>query len=161
AANRTAASLAGLRRSRGVMDAPLRDPELKDREYEDGEEEDVRDRSAVAGIEELERLLEEVIDDDRGRVERAAASRDVDLVEELQRVDRGPDDEEDRRRTEQRPDDAPERRELSGTVDRRRLDQLLRNALQRSEVHDRVEPDPAPGRHRDHRGERLVRILEE
>ena len=51
-------------------------------------EQPVRDRRAVAELEGLERLLPQVVDDRLRRVERAAAGRRVDEVEQLDRPDR-------------------------------------------------------------------------
>src|SRR6476620_3498990 len=143
------------------MHAAAADPELEHREQEDRGEEDIGDGGAVTGGEELERLLPQVVDDYRRRHQRPAARGDVDLVEYLQGVDRGPHHEQEGRRSEEWPDDPPEGDEPACTVDRRRLEKLARYPLQRSEIDDRVESDPAPGRHRDHGVERLVRVLEE
>ena len=96
------------------MHAAPGDPELQQRQQQDRDEEDICDCRAVARGEELKGLLEQVVDDDGGRMQRPAARRHVDLVEHLQRVDRRPYDEEERCRAEQGPDDAAKGREAPG-----------------------------------------------
>src|SRR5579862_1671913 len=58
--------------SRAVIDRPPADQQLNERDDQDAEEQDIRDSRAIAAIEELERLLVEVVDDHRGRAQRAA-----------------------------------------------------------------------------------------
>ena len=82
---------------------------------------------------------------------------DVDLVEQLQRVDRQPDQQEQVRRTEQRHGDGAEPGERARPVDRGRLVQFGRNTLQRSQIHDHRESGPAPDRHRHDHVQRLRR----
>ena len=79
-------------------------------DHEDDEEQEIGDGRGVPEVEVHEGLLVEVVDEDRGAVERAALGAQVHLVEQLQRVDRQPDDQEQRRRAEQRqgyPAEAP------------------------------------------------------
>src|SRR5690348_10425933 len=59
--------------SRAVVDTPAADPQLRERDEEDRDEQHVGDRGAITAVEELERLLVEVVDDDRCRAQRAAA----------------------------------------------------------------------------------------
>ena len=122
---------------------------------------DVGDRGRVAGVEELERLVVDVVDDHRRRVQRPAARGRVDEVEELQREQRLPDDEEDRHRQQLRQDHVPQRRPAAGAVDRGGVDELARDVLERGQVDHQREADPAPDPDQDDHEQRLVGIAEE
>ena len=95
-------------------------------------------------------------------LERAAAGGDVDLVEQLQRVDRRPHDEEQRRRAEQRQARCCETcaNRLAPSISAA-SSSSGRDALQRGQVDDHVEPEPPPHGHRHDAVHRLVGILEE
>ena len=138
-----------------------REPELHGGDHQDDDEQRVGHRRGVAGVELHERAVPQVVDDDGGGAQRSAACGDVDLVEELQRVDRQPDQHEQVRRAEQRHGDGPEPGERGRSVDRGRLVQLGRNTLQRGQIHDHREARPAPDRHRDDHEQRLRRRRQE
>src|SRR3984957_19392240 len=82
--------------SRPVVDESPADPELDRGDHKDDEEQEVGDGRGVPEVEVHEGLLVEVVDEDRGGVERAALGAQVDLVEQLQRVDREPHGQEQR-----------------------------------------------------------------
>ena len=102
-----------------------------------------------------------VDDDHRRRIDRPAALRRPGEVEELQRVDRLPDDREHRDRPHGGQDHVAEDREAPRAVDARRLALILRHVLQRREVDQDVEADRRPGVDRGEQEERLVGVVEE
>ena len=87
---------------RSLMPKPRLPPPLvgapRQRDHEQAEREHVGRGGAVAGVEELERLLPDVEHDDRRRLQRPAARGHVDEVEQLQRLERLPHEQEDRHR---------------------------------------------------------------
>ena len=77
---------------------PAGEPELHGGDHQDDDEQRIGHRRGVPGVELYERAVPQVVDDDGGGAQRSAACGDVDLVEELQRVDRQPDQQEQVRR---------------------------------------------------------------
>ena len=143
------------------LHVPTGEPELHGGDHQDDDEQRVGHRCGVPGVELHERAVPQVVDDDGGGAQRSAARGGVDLVEQLQRVDRQPDDEEQIRRTEQGHRDGAEAGERARPVDRRGLVQFGGNPLQRSEIHDDREAGPAPDRHRHDHVQRLRRRRQE
>src|SRR5215470_11311272 len=76
--------------SRPVIGEPPTDPELDRGDHDDDQEQEVGDSGGVAEVEVLEGLFVQVVDEHRGGVQRAALGTQVDLVEQLHRVDREP-----------------------------------------------------------------------
>ena len=81
---------------RALVDTP------RERDDEQAEREHVGRGRAVAGVEELERLLPDVEHDDGRRLQRPAARGHVDEVEQLQRLERLPHEQEHRHRAQRR-----------------------------------------------------------
>ena len=79
-----------------------------------------------------------------GGVDRAAAGRDPDEVEQLQRADDRQEHRDPERRPEQRQGHVADRLPARRAVDRRRLLELARDALQTGQQQDHVEPEVLP-----------------
>src|SRR5262250_2627318 len=89
---------AGALMSGPVVREPPADPELDRGDHDDDQEQEVGDGGGVAEVEVLERLHVQVVDEDRGGVQRAALGAQVYLVKQLQRVDGQPYRQEQRGR---------------------------------------------------------------
>ena len=106
---------------------------------------DSRRRDAELQVDEA--VVVDLVDQRLGRLARAAAGDGVDDAERVEEgVDGVDDEQEEGRRREQREDDRPEALRRAGAVDRRRLDQRLRDRLQAGDEEQEIVADLLPRR---------------
>ena len=118
------------------MRPALEERELENRHGGEQREQHHRQRCRVRRVPEPETDLEDVIEQQLGRVVGTAARHHDDVVDDAKRVDHRVDQHEQRRRHQQRQRDAAEEVAARSAFDGRHVGKIRRHRLQRREVED-------------------------